>query len=77
MPQDTLDPYIAITDIRLSHFFSHLKLCKLLISIYSDYFNTRKGSKEGSDQLRKEGKIEGRVKKCGEKGENERMAQKV
>jgi hypothetical protein len=42
-------------------------LCKLLSSIYSDYFNTRKGSKEGSDQLWKERKIEGRVKKCGRK----------
>jgi hypothetical protein len=30
-------------------------------------FNTRKGSKEGSDQLCKEGKIEGSIKKCGRK----------
>ena len=48
-------------------FLSHLKLWKFLCTIYSNYFNTRKGSKEGSDQLWKERKIEGRVVKCGRK----------
>jgi len=52
---------------RMVTFLSHLKLWKLLSNIYSDYFNTRKKSKEASDQLWKEGKIERRVKKCGRK----------